>query len=91
MEDNIEGAADDIPDSAPEAFTGTKDARGYKNIYLMALFHEVEHYLQHVKTVKSLDYKLNDFSLIEMMKLFKGCCSQMHMMKNKSIKEGFKF
>ncbi len=90
MGEDIEGAADDISDQAPVAFTETKDV-GRDNEYLSnyaevkTWFHKVENFLDHTNSVSTgLVDKLSDF-------LSLGCSSQMHMMKNKSIKKGFKF
>ncbi len=44
------------------------------------------------KKSEGIIHELSDvLSIYEMMKLFKGCQSQMHIMKQKPIKEGFKF
>ncbi len=98
MNKDVEWTAGDIPDQATEAFTETKHVGGddeylSNDMEVWTWFHKVENFLEHVNTVlKGLVDKLNDFlSLDEMMKLFKVCSSQTHIMKNKPIKKGFKF
>ncbi len=56
-------------------------------------FNKIDNFVEHVNTVlKGLLDKLSDFlSLDEIVKVFKGCSSQTHMMKNTSIKKCFKF
>ncbi len=79
-------------------FTETKDVGGdneylSNDVEVQTLLHKFAHFLDHTNTVsKGLVDKLSYFlSLDGMMKLFKGCSSQMHMMKNKPIKKVFKF
>ncbi len=98
MKENVEWPVDNIPHQTTEAFTETKDMEG-DNEYLsndtevQTWFHKVKLFLEHMNTVaECLFDKLSDFlSLDGMMKLFKGRSSQTHMMKNKPIKNGFKF
>ncbi len=96
MEEDEDVGGTDIPDCASETFanrTNDNENDVANDDEVQSWYHKVEDFLDHVnKMSQKLVNKLRDFlSLDKMMKLFKGWSSQMHMMKNKPIKKGFKF